>query len=84
MQLRASGASQLPRRISLFGYTRLSLTDIELLDALSVHHDLHLWRRTSDELWSALDGRPGWCSAPTITAIAACGTLLATLGRGSA
>lgn len=60
VQLRASGAGQLPRRISLFGYTRLSLTDIELLDALSVHHDLHLWLpHPSDELWSALDGARG-------------------------
>ena len=31
------------QRLSLFGHTRLACTDIELLQALSTHHDLHLW-----------------------------------------
>ena len=49
--LRAS-ASELPPRISLFGQTRLSGTDIELLDALSTHHDVHLWLpHPSNVLW---------------------------------
>jgi len=37
------GPSDLPVRLSLFGHTRLACTDIELLDALATHHDLHLW-----------------------------------------
>ena len=41
-QLRQTGCD-LPERISLFGYTRLAATDIELIEALAVHHDVHLW-----------------------------------------
>ena len=33
----------LPDRLSLFGHTRLACTDVQLLDALATHHDLHLW-----------------------------------------
>ena len=33
-------------QLSLFGQTRLATTDIELLDALSTNHDVHLWIRT--------------------------------------
>ena len=33
----------LPPRLSLFGHTRLPITEIELLGALATHHDLHLW-----------------------------------------
>lgn len=58
-QLRSSGC-ELPERLSLFGYTRLPATDIELLDALSVHHELHLWLpHPSAQLWTALTGRRG-------------------------
>ena len=53
-RLRAT-TSDLPERISLFGHTRLPATDIELLQALSTHHDLHLWLpHPSDNLWRAL------------------------------
>ncbi len=53
-RLRAT-TSDLPERISLFGHTRLPATDIELLGALSTHHDLHLWLpHPSDGLWRAL------------------------------
>lgn len=59
VQLRSSGAD-LPARISLFGHTRLAVTDIELLDALSAHHELHLWLpHPSAGLWAALDGLHG-------------------------
>ncbi|MCT7658301.1 exodeoxyribonuclease V subunit gamma [Mycobacterium deserti] len=45
----------LPERLSLFGHTRLPSTDIELLEALSTHHDLHLWLpHPSDDLWTRL------------------------------
>ncbi|PRC62446.1 hypothetical protein C6A85_03015, partial [Mycobacterium sp. ITM-2017-0098] len=32
--------TELPERLSLFGHTRLPVTEIELLDALSLHHEL--------------------------------------------
>ena len=57
-RLRESPAD-LPARMSLFGHTRLPVTDIELLDALATHHDLHLWLpHPSDQLWQALAGLP--------------------------
>ena len=59
-QLRSSSADELPPRISLFGYTRLSRTDIELLDALAAHHEVHLWLpHPSAELWSELSDLRG-------------------------
>ena len=63
------GPSDLPQRLSLFGHTRLACTDIELLDALSTHHDLHLWLpHPSDALWRALAGTHGACPAATTPA----------------
>jgi exodeoxyribonuclease V gamma subunit len=47
--------ADLPERLSLFGHTRLPVTEIELLDALATHHDLHLWLpHPSDDLWHQL------------------------------
>ncbi len=37
------GRPTCPQRLSLFGHTRLACTEIELLQALATHHDLHLW-----------------------------------------
>jgi exodeoxyribonuclease V gamma subunit len=52
--------TDLPARLSLFGHTRLPAADIELLDSLATHHDLHLWLpHPSDELWAALTGVHG-------------------------
>ncbi|OBI81880.1 exodeoxyribonuclease V subunit gamma [Mycobacterium sp. E740] len=52
--------TDLPQRLSLFGHTRLPATEIELLDALATHHDLHLWLpHPSDVLWTALAGDRG-------------------------
>ncbi|EUA28606.1 exodeoxyribonuclease V, gamma subunit [Mycobacterium intracellulare] len=52
--------SDLPARLSLFGHTRLSRTDSELLAALAIHHELHLWLpHPSDRLWRALAGTRG-------------------------
>lgn len=46
--------SDLPGRLSLFGHTRLPVTEIELLGALATHHDLHLWLpHPSDHLWQS-------------------------------
>ena len=54
------GPSDLPARLSLFGHTRLASTDIELLGAVSAHHDLHLWLpHPSDALWQKLAGHHG-------------------------
>ena len=47
--------TDLPERLSLFGHTRLPSTEIELLQALATHHDLHLWLpHPSDNLWTSL------------------------------
>ncbi len=81
-QLRESGID-LPVRISLFGHTRLPSTDIELLNALAEHHDLHLWLpHPSATLWAALTGLRG--SVPRRTDIShreVRHPLLATFGR---
>ena len=45
----------LPGRLSLFGHTRLPVTEVELLRALGEHRDVHLWLpQPSPVLWSAL------------------------------
>ncbi len=55
-RLREAGAD-LPPRLSLFGHTRLPVTEVELLEAVAVHHDLHLWLpHPSDRLWRTLAG----------------------------
>lgn len=76
-------ATELPARLSLFGHTRLSVTDIELLDALATHHELHLWLpHPSDELWQALVGGRGPVPrAEDTSRRAAQHPLLETLGR---
>lgn len=81
--LRSSGAEQLPQRISLFGYTRLSCTDIELLDALAEHHEVHLWLpHPSAELWDTLaDLREVVPRREDTSHRAVAHPLLATLGR---
>ena len=77
------GPTDLPSRLSLFGHTRLACTDIELLDALATHHDLHLWLpHPSDELWQALAGEHGAIPRRDDTSHREVGhPLLATLGR---
>lgn len=73
----------LPSRLSLFGHTRLPVTEVELIRALATHHDLHLWvPHASDALWRALDGTRGAVPRRTDTSHRAVGhPLLATLGR---
>jgi exodeoxyribonuclease V gamma subunit len=75
--------SELPARLSLFGHTRLPGTDVELLDALAVHHELHLWLpHPSDDLWRALSGVHGAVPRrPDTSHRAVDHPLLATLGR---
>ena len=74
---------ELPARFSLFGHTRIPVTEVELLDALAAHRDVHLWLpHPSPALWQALSGHQravrrrdddshGWAGHP----------LLASLGR---
>lgn len=81
-RLRARPA-ELPSRLSLFGHTRLPVTEIELLEALATHHDLHLWLpHPSDRLWSSLRGEHGPVPRRDDTTHRRVGhPLLATLGR---
>ncbi|SCX25947.1 exodeoxyribonuclease V subunit gamma [Mycolicibacterium fluoranthenivorans] len=82
-RLREAPADGLPPRLSLFGHTRLPRTEIELLDALSTHHDLHLWLpHPSDHMWQALSTHKGRIPRRDDTGHRALGhPLLATLGR---
>jgi exodeoxyribonuclease V gamma subunit len=75
--------SELPARLSLFGHTRLPVTEIELLEALATHHDVHLWLpHPSDELWRALADLHGAVPRRDDTSHRAVHhPLLATLGR---
>ncbi len=75
--------TNLPERISLFGHTRLPSTEIELLEALSAHHDLHLWLpHPSDNLWQSLADVHGQIPRRDDTSHREVGhPLLATLGR---
>jgi exodeoxyribonuclease V gamma subunit len=77
------GPADLPARLSLFGHTRLPITDLELLQALATHHDLHLWLpHPSDELWRALASTHGPVPRRDDTSRhAAKHPLLETLGR---
>lgn len=46
---------ELPDRLSLFGHTRLAVTEVELLDALSQSREVHLWLpQPSPDLWERL------------------------------
>ncbi|MDQ3457124.1 MAG: exodeoxyribonuclease V subunit gamma [Actinomycetota bacterium] len=55
---RSPEVSDLPERFSLFGPTRLSTEQLQILDALAVHRDVHLWLpHPSPAMWTALTGR---------------------------
>ncbi|OBB02253.1 exodeoxyribonuclease V subunit gamma [Mycobacteriaceae bacterium 1482268.1] len=75
--------TELPERLSLFGHTRLPSTEIDLLEALSTHHDLHLWLpHPSDYLWRSLADVHGQIPRRSDTSHREVGhPLLATLGR---
>ena len=52
--------SDLPARLSLFGHTRLPVTEVELLGTLGRHRDVHLYLpQPSPGLWDALAGLGG-------------------------
>ncbi|WP_435201094.1 exodeoxyribonuclease V subunit gamma [Janibacter sp. GS2] len=83
----ASDDLDLPARLSLFGHTRLAVTEVELLEALALSREVHLWLpQPSPVLWERL--APS--SAEGIVARAEDHTselvhhpLLASLGRDS-
>ncbi|HSE70203.1 MAG TPA: exodeoxyribonuclease V subunit gamma [Nocardioidaceae bacterium] len=55
----APGKVDLPGRISLFGPTRLSTDQIQVVDALAAHRDVHLWLpHPSHGLWSRIAESP--------------------------
>jgi len=56
-RLRSGGDGlDLPPRLSLFGHTRLPVTEVELLGSLGQLRDVHLWLpQVSEALWQALE-----------------------------
>jgi exodeoxyribonuclease V gamma subunit len=74
---------ELPERLSLFGHTRMSVTEIELLAALGRHRDVHAWLpHPSPDLWSALGAVGGQVPRETDDSADQAGhPLLAALGR---
>jgi exodeoxyribonuclease V gamma subunit len=57
------GDLDLPARVSLFGHTRLSTSEAELLAALGEHRDVHVWLpHPSAALWDEVRAAPpsGW------------------------
>ncbi len=49
----------LPERLSLFGPTRMTTEQLEVLRALAVHREVHLWLpHSSHQLWDRLRDRP--------------------------
>ena len=62
VELLRAGADglDLPPRLSLFGHTRLPVTEVELLRALGESRDVHLWLpQPSPRLWDELSGLGG-------------------------
>ena len=83
-KLRAGGADlPLPGRLSLFGHTRIPVTEVELLVALGEHRDVHLYLpQPSPALWDALTGLGGPVAREDDTSAELVGhPLLASLGR---
>jgi exodeoxyribonuclease V gamma subunit len=53
------GSADLPERLSLFGPTRLSSTELAVLDAMGGQRELHLWlTHPSPAMWAALAQTP--------------------------
>ncbi|MGV9798907.1 exodeoxyribonuclease V subunit gamma [Mycobacterium sp. NPDC003449] len=79
----SESATDLPQRLSLFGHTRLPVTEVELLTALATHHDLHLWLpHPSDALWRSSSPPSGSIPRREDTSHREVAhPLLATLGR---
>lgn len=75
----------LPGRLSLFGHTRLSVSDLQLLEALGTHRDVHLWLpQTSATRWANSVGQSASGPIPRSSDESAAlvqHPLLASLGR---
>ena len=73
----------LPRRFSLFGHTRIPVTEVGLLAALGAHREVHLWLpHPSARLWEDLSGIAGGVTrADDDSHERAQHPLLASLGR---
>jgi len=53
-------ATDLPPRLSFFGHTRFSRTDVALVRAIAAHREVHLWiGHPSGALWQSLVGLGG-------------------------
>ena len=80
---RGAGADDLPPRLSLFGHTRIAVTEVELLAALGEHRDVHLWLpHPSSALWDSLVGTSGAVPRRADDSHLAVGhPLLSSLGR---
>jgi exodeoxyribonuclease V gamma subunit len=76
---------ELPARLSLFGHTRIPVTEVELLRALGEVRDVHLWLpQPSPALWHALSGLGGVVARDDDTSAELVDhPLLASLGRDS-
>ena len=73
----------LPGRLSLFGHTRLPVTEVALLEALGEHRDVHLFLpQPSPALWEEMAGLGGVVPRDEDTSVERVGhPLLASLGR---
>ena len=73
----------LPGRLTLFGHTRIPVTEVELLRALGEHRDVHLFLpQPSPVLWDDLAGLGGVVARADDTSADRVGhPLLASLGR---
>ena len=83
-RLRAGGDGlDLPSRLSLFGHTRLPVTEVELLEALGESRDVHVWLpQPSPLLWDDLVGLGGPVARADDRSAELVGhPLLASLGR---
>ena len=80
---RAAQDLPLPARLSLFGHTRIPVTEVELLRALGEHRDVHLFLpQPSPALWDDLDGLGGVVPRDEDDSTERVGhPLLASLGR---
>ncbi len=83
----APESTDLPRRLSLFGATRIGADQLLILQALARHRDVHLWLpHPSPTLWSSIAAEPRAAAGPRAahsTASLARHPLLGALGRDS-
>ncbi len=86
-RIRSGEPLALPARLSLFGHTRLPVTEVELLAAVGEQREVHLWLpQASAVAWDRL--RPVVADGPVLrardeTALQVDHPLLASLGRDS-